>query len=137
MLCVSVCACVSVQVCAFYAMLSISICTSLIPCSVRKLNCVCLCVLVMCCFLHMYAFFTLCHAMHFSYLVVFLSLPSAAAIYMCCQLEDLRRTQTEICKATNLTEVTLRKVKLIAQNALAHSPAPCFYFSSSKFSLII
>ncbi|MCO5564177.1 hypothetical protein L7F22_017834 [Adiantum nelumboides] len=35
---------------------------------------------------------------------------SAAAIYLSCQLEDKRRTQTEICKATALTEVTLRKV---------------------------
>lgn len=35
---------------------------------------------------------------------------SAAAIYLSCQLEDKRKTQTEICKATALTEVTLRKV---------------------------
>ncbi|XP_024529281.1 plant-specific TFIIB-related protein 1 [Selaginella moellendorffii] len=35
---------------------------------------------------------------------------SAAAIYLACQLEDKRKTQTEICKATGLTEVTLRKV---------------------------
>lgn len=30
---------------------------------------------------------------------------SAAAIYLACQLEDKRKTQTEICKATGLTEV--------------------------------
>ncbi|BFI23434.1 hypothetical protein AXG93_1913s1450 [Marchantia polymorpha subsp. ruderalis] len=35
---------------------------------------------------------------------------SAAAIYLACHLEDKRKTQTEICKATGLTEVTLRKV---------------------------
>ncbi|GLJ29927.1 hypothetical protein SUGI_0591680 [Cryptomeria japonica] len=35
---------------------------------------------------------------------------SAAAIYLACQLEDKRKTQAEICKATGLTEVTLRKV---------------------------
>lgn len=35
---------------------------------------------------------------------------SAAAIYLSCQLEDKRKTQAEICKATGLTEVTLRKV---------------------------
>lgn len=35
---------------------------------------------------------------------------SAGAIYLSCQLEDKRKTQTEICKATALTEVTLRKV---------------------------
>lgn len=35
---------------------------------------------------------------------------SAAAIYLACQLEGIRKTQTEICRATILTEVTLRKV---------------------------
>ncbi|KAI0566446.1 Transcription factor TFIIB [Gracilaria domingensis] len=35
---------------------------------------------------------------------------SAAAIYLACQMEGVRKTQTEICRATNLTEVTLRKV---------------------------
>lgn len=35
---------------------------------------------------------------------------SAAAIYLACQLDGVRKTQTEICKATSLTEVTLRKV---------------------------
>ncbi|GAB2226165.1 hypothetical protein Droror1_Dr00021959 [Drosera rotundifolia] len=35
---------------------------------------------------------------------------SAAAIYLACQLEDMRKTQAEICKVTGLTEVTLRKV---------------------------
>ncbi|KAJ1632292.1 hypothetical protein T492DRAFT_1143530 [Pavlovales sp. CCMP2436] len=35
---------------------------------------------------------------------------SAAAIYLACQLEDSRKTQTEICHVTGLTEVTLRKV---------------------------
>lgn len=30
---------------------------------------------------------------------------SAAAIYLSCQLEDKKRTQTEICKTTGLTEV--------------------------------
>lgn len=35
---------------------------------------------------------------------------SAAAIYMSCLLEDKSRTQAEICKATGLSEVTLRKV---------------------------
>ena len=32
---------------------------------------------------------------------------SAAAIYLSCQLEDKRKTQAEICKATGLTEVWL------------------------------
>eukprot|EP00177_Eucheuma_denticulatum_P002844 GFKZ01005095.1.p1 GENE.GFKZ01005095.1~~GFKZ01005095.1.p1 ORF type:complete len:713 (-),score=123.00 GFKZ01005095.1:445-2583(-) len=35
---------------------------------------------------------------------------SAAAIYLACQLDGVRKTQTEICRATSLTEVTLRKV---------------------------
>ncbi|CAN8067171.1 unnamed protein product [Agarophyton chilense] len=35
---------------------------------------------------------------------------SAAAIYLACQMDGVRKTQTEICRATNLTEVTLRKV---------------------------
>eukprot|EP00736_Rhodelphis_marinus_P010312 Rmarinus@m.22164 len=35
---------------------------------------------------------------------------SAAAIYLASQLEDKKKTQTEICKITGLTEVTLRKV---------------------------
>lgn len=35
---------------------------------------------------------------------------SAAAIYLACQLDGVRKTQTEICRATTLTEVTLRKV---------------------------
>lgn len=35
---------------------------------------------------------------------------SASAIYLACQLEGIRKTQTEICRATRLTEVTLRKV---------------------------
>jgi len=35
---------------------------------------------------------------------------AAAAIYLACNLEDQKKTQTEICKVTGLTEVTLRKV---------------------------
>lgn len=35
---------------------------------------------------------------------------SAAAIYLACNMEGVRKTQTEICRATTLTEVTLRKV---------------------------
>lgn len=35
---------------------------------------------------------------------------SAAAIYLACQLDGVRRTQAETCKAAKLTEVTLRKV---------------------------
>lgn len=35
---------------------------------------------------------------------------SVAALYLACQLEGVRRTQTEIYRATNITEVTLRKV---------------------------
>lgn len=35
---------------------------------------------------------------------------SAAAIYLACQLEEIRKTQAEICRATTVTEVTLRKV---------------------------
>lgn len=35
---------------------------------------------------------------------------SAAAIYFACQLDGVRKTQTEIRQATTLTEVTLRKV---------------------------
>lgn len=35
---------------------------------------------------------------------------SAAAIYLACQMDGVRKTQAEICRATNLTEVTLRKV---------------------------
>ena len=35
---------------------------------------------------------------------------AAATIYLACQLDRFRRTQTEICRVTSLTEVTLRKV---------------------------
>jgi transcription initiation factor TFIIB len=35
---------------------------------------------------------------------------AAAVIYLACNLEDQKKTQTEICKVTGLTEVTLRKV---------------------------
>lgn len=35
---------------------------------------------------------------------------AAAAIYLACQLDSVRKTQTEICRVTSLTEVTLRKV---------------------------
>lgn len=35
---------------------------------------------------------------------------SAACIYMACQLDGVHRTQIEICRATTVTEVTLRKV---------------------------
>lgn len=35
---------------------------------------------------------------------------SAAAIYLACQLDGIRKTQMEICRATPTTEVTLRKV---------------------------
>jgi len=35
---------------------------------------------------------------------------AAAAIYMACQIEDRKKTQIEISKASGLTEVTLRKV---------------------------
>jgi transcription initiation factor TFIIB len=34
---------------------------------------------------------------------------SAASIYMACMLEEKKKTQTEICRATQVTEVTLRK----------------------------
>lgn len=34
----------------------------------------------------------------------------AAAIYYACQLDGVRKTQTEICRQTSVTEVTLRKV---------------------------
>lgn len=36
---------------------------------------------------------------------------SAAAIYLACQLDGVRKTQMEICRATPVTEVTLRKVR--------------------------
>lgn len=35
---------------------------------------------------------------------------SAACIYMACHLDGVRKTQTEVCRATTVTEVTLRKV---------------------------
>lgn len=35
---------------------------------------------------------------------------SAAAIYLACQMDEIRKTQAEICRATTVTEVTLRKV---------------------------
>lgn len=35
---------------------------------------------------------------------------AAAAIYLACQLDNVKRTQTEICRVSRLTEVTLRKV---------------------------
>lgn len=35
---------------------------------------------------------------------------SAAAIYLACQMDGVRKTQTEICRTTSPTEVTLRKV---------------------------
>jgi transcription initiation factor TFIIB len=43
---------------------------------------------------------------------------AAAAIYLACNLEDQKKTQTEICKVTGLTEVTLRKVykELLSQH---------------------
>ncbi|CAA3021977.1 plant-specific TFIIB-related 1 [Olea europaea subsp. europaea] len=34
----------------------------------------------------------------------------AATIYLVCQLEDKRKTQTKICKVIGLTEVTLREI---------------------------
>lgn len=34
---------------------------------------------------------------------------AAAVIYLAFNLEDQKRTQTEVCKVTGLTEVTLRK----------------------------
>ncbi|CAM6105022.1 unnamed protein product [Calypogeia fissa] len=49
---------------------------------------------------------------------------SAAAIYLSCQLEDKRKTQTEICKATGLTEVTLRKVYKELLENLTHLLPP-------------
>lgn len=57
---------------------------------------------------------------------------SAAAIYMACQLREIRKTQTEICRVMEVTEVTLRKVhkELMA----AHDQVIPSYFPLSSSS---
>lgn len=59
---------------------------------------------------------------------------SAACIYMACQLDGVRKTQAEVCRATTVTEVTLRKVhkELIKEEA---SVVPS-WFSALKRSNI-
>lgn len=60
---------------------------------------------------------------------------SAAAIYLACQVHGVRKTQTEICKVTALTEVTLRKVyKELAANSDRLLPPNCERFVHLKDS---
>ena len=57
---------------------------------------------------------------------------SAACIYMACQLDGVRKTQAEVCRATTVTEVTLRKVhKELIKEEMAVVPS---WFSSLKRS---
>lgn len=58
---------------------------------------------------------------------------AAAAIYLACQLDGVRKTQTEICRATPLTEVTLRKVRN-ELNAERDALLPDWYKADEKGS---
>jgi transcription initiation factor TFIIIB Brf1 subunit/transcription initiation factor TFIIB len=61
---------------------------------------------------------------------------AAAAIYLACNLEDQKKTQTEICKVTGLTEVTLRKVykELLVEHAKV---IPSSYVSKVRLQTLL